>query len=109
MFKFNFDPDGGKDFEEDPVDNFRIREDEPESISPLKQHDFALCLPTNSDIIDSDICQFDELKYFVDRNTERDLQNGHFEGGNVVWECTLDLLQHLKKGKFQIEGKSGNS
>ena len=107
MFKFNFTPDGGKEFEEDSGDDVKMSDEETETIAPLKQHDFAPCSPTDSDAIHGDICEFDELKYFVDRRSESDIQNGHYEGGNVVWECTLDLLQHLEKQRVDLEGKSG--
>jgi len=106
MFKFNFAPDGGKDFEEDSGDDVKMREEENEPIASLKQHDFAPCSPTNSDAIHGDICEFDGLKYFVHQRSDSDLQNGYYEGGNVVWECTLDLLQHLEKQRVQLEGKS---
>ncbi|XP_050310575.1 histidine protein methyltransferase 1 homolog isoform X2 [Anthonomus grandis grandis] len=35
-----------------------------------------------------------------------DLQNGVYEGGLKVWECTFDLINHLTELKLDLKGKN---
>lgn len=102
MFKFNFVP-------ADKENEKKIEIDEEIVFEPMKFHKLEPCSKFHSSKTGKteNFERIGQLQYFLDTDTKSDLEGGIYEGGNVVWECTLDLMRYLDQSIESFDGKSG--
>lgn len=100
MFKFNFT-------EEISTDIAVVKPEHSEIIKPLVFH----CTAERQSNEDGDTVKlnysFGSLFYILNTSSKCDLQDGLYEGGNVVWECTIDLLNCFEQSYIMFNDKSG--
>lgn len=99
MFKFNFT-------EEISTDIAVVKPEHSEIIKPLVFH----CTAERQSNEDGDTVKlnysFGSLFYILNTSSKCDLQDGLYEGGNVVWECTIDLLNCFEQSNIMFNDKS---
>ena len=102
MFKFNFTEP------ENSVDHV-IKSEIAESHPPLQIHKLKNDQYENNGTGSYEVLNysFGKMFYLLNSTDTCDLQDGHYEGGNVVWECTIDLLKYFEKNDISFENKSG--
>ena len=101
MFKFNFAPEDKNENEKEEIEQEIICE-------PLKFHNLQISeLSTKKIGKTENFERIGELEYFLESDVISDLEDGIYEGGNVLWECTLDLIKYFDQSIDCFEGKSG--
>ena len=89
MFKFNFAPEDKNENEKETMEQEIICE-------PLRFHNLQLAdLNKKKTGKTENFERIGELEYFLESDVISDLEDGIYEGGNVLWECTLDLIKYL--------------
>ena len=102
MFKFNFAPEDKSENEKEEMKKEIISE-------PLKFHNLEISeLNKKKTGKTENFERIGELEYFLESDVISDLEDGIYEGGNVLWECTLDLIKYLDQSIDCFQGKSGN-
>jgi len=93
-FQFNFF--GGSDETTEDVESERTTGDVPE----LVNHAIAPLIDDSLGRVNKirDIC------YRTGHSAEYDVKSGQYEGGSVLWECSLDLIDYL--AEKQVSGEN---